>query len=339
MRKSSFKKRVIVTGGSGFIGSALVKKLLMDETVEVLNIDCLTYAAIPEALEIVSSNPRYHFRKVDIAKQNETMSAFLDFHPNYVFNVAAESHVDNSIASPEKFIHTNIVGTFNVLQGCRKLVEYGYKFNKLIHISTDEVYGSLRGEGLFTERTQYKPNSPYSASKAASDHLVRSWHKTYGLPTVTTNCSNNFGEFQNDEKLIPKVIKNAILEKPIPVYGQGNNIRDWLYVQDHVDALTLIGFSDHVGETFNVGCNNEVKNIDLVCSICDLADEILHQKYSINRSSRELIKFVSDRPGHDFRYALDVSKLNKMLGWKAAHSFSDALRLTVDWYIHRFMED
>ena len=335
-------RTLIVTGGAGFIGSALVRKLLRETDYDVVNVDKLTYAGNLESVEEVSDDPRYagryHFEHADICDAPRVGSIFATYQPDGLIHLAAESHVDRSIDGPADFIQTNVVGTFVVLQEAlrhwRSLSgrdgENGHRF-KVVHVSTDEVFGSLGAEGLFTETTPYRPNSPYSASKAAADHLARAWFHTYGLPVVTTNCSNNYGPYQFPEKLIPLTILNALAGKPLPVYGRGENVRDWLYVDDHADAL-LAAFERGVpGQTYNVGGSSERRNIDVVRAICAILDELVPDRAAGARTS--LIRFVADRPGHDLRYAIDTSKIERELSWRPRETFESGLRKTVEWYL------
>lgn len=324
-------KNLLITGGCGFIGSNFVRYILGcgDFSGRVINVDKLTYAGNPENLAgIEEAYPgRYVFRRIDICDAEAIESIFSQFDIDAVCHFAAESHVDRSIRRPVSFIQTNIVGTFNLLEAARKA---GKNFKLFHHVSTDEVYGSLGPTGYFTEETPYRPNSPYSASKAASDHLVRAYHETYGLPTTISNCSNNYGPYQFPEKLIPLMILNGLEGKPLPVYGDGRNVRDWLYVADHCEAIWVIMKEGRRGETYNIGGNCERENITIVQLICDLLDE----KYPLPRgeSRRGLITFVPDRPGHDRRYAIDFTKLKKELGWYPRESFESGLRKTIDWY-------
>lgn len=331
----TFGKRCIVTGGAGFIGSALVRHLVRDTGATVLVVDKLTYAGNLESLKEVAGSPRYSFLKADICDQAAMDKAFADFRPDTIFHLAAESHVDRSIDGPGEFIRTNVVGTATLLQSAlaywRALpddVRAAFRFQ---HISTDEVYGSLGAEGFFTEKTPYSPHSPYSASKAASDHLVRAWHDTYGLPTLITNCSNNYGPYHFPEKLIPLVILNALDGRPLPVYGAGANVRDWLHVEDHVAALCLVNEKGVPGETYNVGGHNERTNLEVVRTICRILDELRPRADGTPYES--LITFVKDRPGHDLRYAIDPAKLMDELGWKPKHTFDTGIRATVQWYL------
>jgi dTDP-glucose 4,6-dehydratase len=327
--------KVLVTGGAGFIGSAVVRTLIEHTDHEVLVFDKLTYAGNLASLASVASNNRFRFVQADICNVQAVRTAFREFQPEWVMNLAAESHVDRSIDGPGEFIQTNVVGTFNMLQGAleywRSLKGAAANNFRFHHISTDEVFGSLGDTGLFHEDTPYQPNSPYSASKAGSDHLVRAWHHTYGLPTVTTNCSNNYGPYHFPEKLIPLIILNAMEGKLLPVYGKGDNIRDWLYVNDHADALITVVERGTPGQSYNVGGINERRNIDVVHAICDLVDEFIPQ--GVAGSRRSLVTFVNDRPGHDQRYAIDCSKICGQLGWQPRESFESGLRKTVEWYI------
>ncbi len=327
-------QRILVTGGAGFIGSAVVRYLI-GTGVQVLNFDALTYAGNLASLASVSSDPRYSFVQGDICDAEGVRAALDSFKPDLVMHLAAESHVDRSIDGPGAFITTNINGTYNLLQEAlrywRALDETAQAAFRFHHISTDEVFGSLGADGLFREDTPYQPNSPYSASKAASDHLVRAWHHTYGLPTVLSNCSNNYGPFHFPEKLIPLTILNALKGAPLPVYGTGENVRDWLYVEDHAEALVLIATTGKPGESYNVGGGNERRNIDVVRTICAILDEITPDSSIGNRE--RLIHFVADRPGHDARYAIDATKLTTELGWTAKETFETGLRKTVHWYL------
>jgi len=326
---------IFVTGGAGFIGSAVVRHLLRDTGARLINIDKLTYAANLESIPDASKNPRYAFEQTCIREGSLLRQLFDKYQPDAVMNLAAESHVDRSIDGPGEFIQTNIVGTFTLLQEALRYwrnqsPEKRAQF-RFLHISTDEVFGSLGEEGLFTEATAYAPNSPYSASKAASDHLVRAWRETYDLPTLVTNCSNNYGPYHFPEKLIPHMIIKGLAGEPLPVYGDGQNIRDWLYVEDHAKALTLVLERGAVGETYNVGGRNERTNLTVVESICDLLDR--HAPDHKAGSRRRLINFVKDRPGHDQRYAIDATKLETELGWKASDSFESGIEKTVRWYL------
>lgn len=330
-----FKGRTIfVTGGAGFIGSAVVRHLLRDTYARVVNIDKLTYAANLESLPGATENVNYVFEKQCICDGPGLRRLFEKYQPDAVMNLAAESHVDRSIDGPGEFIQTNFVGTFTILHEAlrhwRLLSGEKRKRFRFLHISTDEVFGSLGDEGFFTETTAYAPSSPYSASKASSDHLVRAWHQTYELPTLVTNCSNNYGPYHFPEKLIPHMIIRGLAGESLPVYGDGKNIRDWRYVEDHAKALTLVLERGTVGETYNIGGRNERTNLSVVESICDLLDEI---SPSPNGTHRKLITFVTDRPGHDRRYAIDASKLERELGWRAEENFESGIRKTVRWFV------
>lgn len=330
--------RIIVTGGAGFIGSNLILHLLENHPDwEIMNIDKLTYASDLNYLTQVKSSNQYRFKKVDLVDRVSVKDVIRSFKPNGVFHLAAESHVDNSIQGPEPFIQSNIVGTFNILEECRqywKDDEMAWKENRFLHVSTDEVYGELEDDGLFTETTPYAPNSPYSASKAASDMIVRSYFQTYGMNLVTTNCSNNYGPHQHDEKLIPTVIRNAVKKNPIPVYGKGQNVRDWLFVKDHCRALETAFMKGKSGETYNIGGNNEWKNLDLVHKICEILNEEVGE--GPEGDYKNLISFVTDRLGHDFRYAIDASKIKKELNWEPSTDFDGMLRQTILWYFKKY---
>jgi len=325
--------RVIVTGGAGFIGSALVRYLVLDKGHEVLNVDALTYAGNLASLKAVEGKPNYHFLQANICDRGAMERAVAEFRPDRIMHLAAESHVDRSITGAADFIETNVIGTFTLLETARGywsgLDGAGKQAFRFLHVSTDEVYGSLGEEGLFTEQTPYDPSSPYSASKASSDHLAKAWQRTYGLPVVVSNCSNNYGPYHFPEKLIPLTILNALAGERLPVYGKGENIRDWLYVEDHARALDLISERGRVGETYNVGGRNERRNIDVVRRICEVLDELA----PANRPREELIEFVTDRPGHDARYAIDASKLETELGWRAQENFDTGIAKTVEWYL------
>ena len=329
--------RILVTGGAGFIGSAVIRHIIENTHHHVLNVDKLTYAGNLESLQSIKKSERYQFFQTDICDQVELEKIFENFQPNVVMHLAAESHVDRSIDGPAAFIQTNIVGTYSLLEAARKYwlsltaeVKESFRFH---HISTDEVYGDLEGTtDLFKETTPYAPSSPYSASKASSDHLVRAWHRTYGLPTIVTNCSNNYGPYHFPEKLIPLVILNALDMKPLPIYGKGDQIRDWLFVEDHARALYQVVTEGVVGETYNIGGHNEKQNIEVVKTICKILDELKPQ--ANGQKYESLIKFVEDRPGHDLRYAIDAGKIEKDLCWKPLETFETGIRKTVEWYLN-----
>jgi dTDP-glucose 4,6-dehydratase len=336
--------KILVTGGAGFIGSAVIRHILENTNDEVVNVDKLTYAGNLESLDSVSNNSRYSFEHTDICDGAALEQIFLVHQPDAVMHLAAESHVDRSIDGPAAFIETNIIGTYKLLEAARHYYQ-NLDLNKksdfrFHHISTDEVYGDLEGpEDLFTETTAYAPSSPYSASKASSDHLVRAWLRTYGLPIVITNCSNNYGPYHFPEKLIPLVILNALEGKPLPIYGNGQQIRDWLYVEDHARALYLVATQGSIGETYNIGGHNEKANIDVVKTICNLLEELqAENEYSKSSGVQDgfagLISYVKDRPGHDIRYAIDASKIERELGWKPKESFESGIRKTVNWYLN-----
>jgi dTDP-glucose 4,6-dehydratase len=330
-------KTLLVTGGAGFIGSAVIRHLIADSDHKVINVDCLTYAGNPDSVAEAAHSPRYVFEKVDIRDAAEVNRLFKQYQPDGIMHLAAESHVDRSIDGPAEFIQTNIVGTYILLEAARQYwngLEGDRKQNfRFHHISTDEVYGSLGDTGLFTEETRYEPNSPYSASKASSDHLVRAWHHTYKLPVVTTNCSNNYGPYHFPEKLIPLMILNCLDGKPLPVYGKGNQIRDWLYVEDHARALVRVLLEGKPGETYNIGGHNERQNLEVVHTLCDLLEEMHSEKPAGVKQYRDLITYVADRPGHDIRYAIDASKIQRELGWVPEETFETGLRKTVRWYL------
>jgi dTDP-glucose 4,6-dehydratase len=325
--------RIIVTGGAGFIGSALVRHLVLDKSHEVLTIDVLTYAGTMASLRAVEGRANHRFLKADICDRGAMDAAIAGFRPDRIMHLAAESHVDRSITGAADFIRTNIVGTFTLLEAARAywltLGEAAKAAFRFLHVSTDEVYGSLGAKGLFTEKTSYDPSSPYSASKASSDHLAKAWQRTYGLPVVVSNCSNNYGPYHFPEKLIPLIILNALDGRPLPVYGKGDNVRDWLYVEDHARALDLIAERGRPGETYNVGGRNERQNIDVVRRICQTLDRLV----PTDAPRENLIEFVTDRPGHDARYAIDATRLETELGWRAQETFETGIDKTVEWYL------
>ena len=322
---------LLITGGAGFIGSNLIHHVIdRPEVSKLVNLDCLTYAGRLENLAGVEKHPKYCFEKVDLRDKTAVLEVVQRHDITHVMHLAAESHVDRSITGPGDFVHTNVVGTFNLLEACRATWQKAVAGRRFHHVSTDEVYGSLGPTGFFTETTPYAPNSPYSASKASSDMLVRAYHHTYGLETVITNCSNNYGPYQFPEKLIPVVIQSVMARKPVPVYGDGMNVRDWLYVRDHAEALWAVLNRGKIAETYNIGGHNEWANIHIVQLICDLIDEIAPQ---LGGDSRKLITYVKDRPGHDRRYAIDAAKIEKELGWVPAHKFEQGIRETVRWYL------
>lgn len=325
--------RVIVTGGAGFIGSALVRHLVLEKGYEVLNIDALTYAGNLASLKLVEAKPNYRFLHANICDQSKMLQEIRDFCPDRIMHLAAESHVDRSITGAADFIRTNVIGTFTLLEAARAywsgLGASAKDEFRFLHVSTDEVYGSLGEHGLFTETTPYDPSSPYSASKASSDHLAVAWHRTYGLPVVVSNCSNNYGPYHFPEKLIPLTILNALAGERLPVYGKGENVRDWLFVEDHARALDLIAEKGRLGETYNVGGRNERRNLDVVLRICRALDSLAPS----NCPREELIEFVTDRPGHDARYAIDATKLETELGWQAQENFDTGIEKTVQWYL------
>jgi dTDP-glucose 4,6-dehydratase len=331
--------KLLVTGGAGFIGSAVIRHIIENTSDSVVNVDKLTYAGNLESLSSVADDDRYVFEQVDICNRAELERVFADHKPDAIMHLAAESHVDRSIDGPAAFIETNVVGTYTLLESVRTYwndlepkKKASFRFH---HISTDEVYGDLEGtDDLFTEKTSYEPSSPYSASKASSDHLVRAWLRTYGLPTIVTNCSNNYGPYHFPEKLIPLMILNAIDGKPLPVYGDGMQIRDWLYVEDHARALYKVVTEGEVGETYNIGGHNEKANIEVVKTICSLLEEFVPNKPKGVEQYQDLITYVTDRPGHDVRYAIDASKIERELGWTPEESFETGIRKTVEWYLN-----
>ena len=327
--------KVIITGGAGFIGSAVIRQYINDTEHDVVNLDALTYAGNLESLAEVDQNPRYIFEHVDICDIAELQRVFVQHQPDAIMHLAAESHVDRSIDGPAAFIQTNIVGTYNLLDVAKKYWDglsgekkEGFRFH---HVSTDEVYGDLDETGYFTEETCYEPSSPYSASKASSDHLVRAWHRTYGFPVVITNCSNNYGGYQFPEKLIPLVTLNALEGKPLPIYGKGDQIRDWLHVDDHARALRLVLETGKTGETYNIGGHNEKTNLEVVKTICSLLDKLVPDSPYIPHES--LITYVADRPGHDLRYAIDADKIDAELGWTPEETFDSGIEKTIKWYL------
>lgn len=330
--------KIIVTGGAGFIGSAIVRHIINNTNDEVLVIDSLTYAGNLESLKVVSGNERFRFERINICERERLEQIFDEYQPSTIMHLAAESHVDRSIDGPAAFIETNIVGTYTLLEATRQywntLSVDAKKAFRFHHISTDEVYGDLHGtDDLFTETTPYSPSSPYSASKASSDHLVRAWLRTYGLPTIVTNCSNNYGPYHFPEKLIPLIILNALEGKPLPVYGDGAQIRDWLYVEDHARALYKVVTEGVIGETYNIGGHNERKNIEVVQTICRLLDDMVPNRPAGIGKYEDLITYVIDRPGHDMRYAIDAEKIYRELGWKPQETFESGIRKTVQWYL------
>ncbi|WP_287963082.1 dTDP-glucose 4,6-dehydratase [Alcanivorax sp.] len=330
--------KILVTGGAGFIGSAVIRHIIESTDDSVVNVDKLTYAGNLESLASVSDNPRYAFEQVDICDAAALNVVFEHHQPDAVMHLAAESHVDRSIDGPAAFMETNIIGTYTLLEAARQywntLDDKAQRAFRFHHISTDEVYGDLEGpEDLFTEATPYAPSSPYSASKASSDHLVRAWLRTYGFPTLITNCSNNYGPYHFPEKLIPLMILNALDGKPLPVYGQGTQVRDWLYVEDHARALYKVATEGKVGETYNIGGHNEKQNIEVVHTLCDLLEELVPEKPKGISQYRDLITHVQDRPGHDLRYAIDAGKIQRELGWTPEETFETGIRKTVQWYL------
>ncbi|MDG2943175.1 dTDP-glucose 4,6-dehydratase [Exercitatus varius] len=337
-RFNTTPKTILITGGAGFIGSAVIRHIIRNTPDSVVNVDKLTYAGNLESLESVSDSPRYAFERVDICNRAELDRVFAEYQPDAVMHLAAESHVDRSIDGPADFIETNIIGTYTLLEAARSywngLPEDKKKKFRFHHISTDEVYGDLEGtDDLFMETTPYAPSSPYSASKASSDHLVRAWLRTYGLPTIVTNCSNNYGPFHFPEKLIPLMILNALDGKPLPIYGNGQQIRDWLFVEDHARALYKVVTEGKIGETYNIGGHNEKSNIEVVRIICALLEELAPNKPAGITKYEDLITYVADRPGHDVRYAIDATKISRELGWKPQETFESGIRKTVEWYL------
>ena len=338
--------KILITGGAGFIGSALIRHLIRDTDVHVINVDKLTYAANPESLAPVAGDPRYHFEHLDICDREGLERLLGQCRPDAVMHLAAESHVDRSIHSPGDFITTNVVGTYTLLEAARSYwsgldteAQQAFRFH---HISTDEVYGDLEGtDDLFVETTPYAPSSPYSASKAGSDHLVRAWHRTFGLPVIVTNCSNNYGPCQFPEKLIPLMILNALAGRPLPIYGDGQQVRDWLHVEDHARALWQVISRGAVGETYNIGGHNEKANLEVVATICELLERKGVAKPQGVTHFRDLMTFIKDRPGHDRRYAIDAGKIQRELGWVPAETFESGLAKTVDWYLdnRQWVED
>ena len=330
--------KILITGGAGFIGSAVIRHVINDTQNSVINVDKLTYAGNLESLALVSKSERYSFELVDICNRAELNRVFTQYRPDAVMHLAAESHVDRSIDGPAAFIETNIVGTYTLLEAARQywsgLSNERKSHFRFHHVSTDEVYGDLDGpKGFFTEKTAYAPSSPYSASKASSDHLVRSWRRTYDLPTIITNCSNNYGPYHFPEKLVPLTILNALDGKPLPVYGDGQQIRDWLYVEDHARALYLVTTKGVVDETYNIGGHNEMANIDVIETLCALLEELVPEKPVGIVNYRDLITYVADRPGHDVRYAIDAKKIERELGWLPQETFETGIRKTVEWYL------
>jgi len=330
--------KIIITGGAGFIGSALIRYLMAESEHDILNIDKLTYAGNLASLKSVADSPRYQFKQIDICDRPAISQVFTEYQPDIIMHLAAESHVDRSIDGPLDFIQTNVVGTAVLLEAAR---DYWQNLSgqdksrfRFHHISTDEVYGSLGEDGLFHETTAYDPSSPYSASKAGSDHLVRAWHRTYGLPVVLTNCSNNYGPNQFPEKLIPLIILNALEGKPLPIYGKGDQVRDWLYVEDHARALWKVVTEGSLGETYNIGGHNEKTNLEVVHTVCDILDKLAPEHPGNISRYRDLITHVTDRPGHDQRYAIDAGKINDTLGWKPMETFDSGIYKTVEWYLN-----
>ena len=332
-------RRFMVTGRAGFIGSAVIRYLLRNTNDHILNLDALTYAGNLASLDCVKNNPRYTFCNINICEHQVISKLFLEFQPDIIMHLAAETHVDRSIDGPAEFIQTNIIGTYSLLEASRaywsKLAIEKQQQFRFHHVSTDEVYGDSKcAQDIFTEETSYAPSSPYSASKASSDHLVRAWFRTYGLPIIITNCSNNYGPYQFPEKLIPLMILNALQGKYLPVYGKGDQVRDWLYVEDHAKALCIAAKEAKIGETYNIGGNHQMQNIEVVDSICELMEELNPIKPGGISRYKDLIKFVADRPGHDLRYAINASKITRELGWEPEESFQTGLRKTIEWYLN-----
>ncbi|MWN06556.1 dTDP-glucose 4,6-dehydratase [Gilliamella sp. Pas-s95] len=335
----SHAKKILITGGAGFVGSAVIRYIIEYTQHHVINVDKLTYAANLQSLAMVSNSERYVFEQIDICNQQELERVFQQYQPDAVIHLAAESHVDTSITNPAVFVENNIIGTFTLLEvsryyWCNLSEERKHKF-RFIHVSTDEVYGDLGcTKQRFTEATPYSPSSPYSASKASSDHLVAAWHRTYNLPTIITHSTNNYGPFQHAEKLIPSVISKGLAGKPISIYGSGLQIRDWIYVEDNAKALYTILVNGKIGETYNIGANNEYTNLDTVQIICSMMDELIPKQRNGIKQYQDLIQFISDRSGHDYRYAIDSSKIQKQLGWKPQEKFESGLRKTIEWYLN-----
>ena len=331
-------KKILITGGAGFIGSAVIRHIIKNSDHRVINIDKLTYAGNLESLTSVENNPRYVFEKVDICNSNEVSRIIGKYQPDLLINLAAETHVDRSIDGPEKFIQTNIIGTYVLLEVVRKYF-FDLDINKkktfrFHHVSTDEVYGDLKKKSeFFTEKTSYSPSSPYSATKASSDHLVRAWHRTFKIPTLITNCSNNYGPYQFPEKLIPLIILKALEGQNLPIYGNGKQVRDWLYVEDHASALFKVALNGVIGETYNIGGHNELQNIEVVKTVCEILDELSPSKFNGIKKYEQLITFVDDRAGHDFRYAIDATKIANELNWIPNETFKTGIKKTVEWYL------
>jgi len=328
------KKKILVSGGAGFIGSNFVLKQIMETQNEILNFDKLTYAGNLNTLVSIENNERYTFVQGDITDESKVWGTISKFKPDAIVNFAAESHVDRSIDGPMEFLNTNIMGTAILLEACRKYLDENSNLRdtfRLLHVSTDEVYGSLGDEGFFTEQTSYDPSSPYSASKASSDHLVRAWQRTFDVPSLITNCSNNYGQYQFPEKLIPLMILNCLSEKSLPIYGDGKNIRDWLYVEDHCDAIYTVLQNGTIGDTYNIGGNNEIQNIQIINTICSIMDKLKPRENGEKYS--QLITYVKDRPGHDFRYAIDASKIKNDLNWVPKENFETGIKKTIHWYL------